>query len=226
MESIIEGKNATCRFLLGIGVNCDATVISVWQLILGFVVFCVIAGMVAYIRSFRQLEDRQRVVNMKIPYGGMKESHMIRLNAKRMAELLDEPFDAEEGIKAISEKLRKKYKDKFFVVDFRENGKTILKKELNLDAGWQRIAPQEFKLDHVSLAELKKSSRSAEDDDSDNTVGAVGEFDIYVRPVMPLDVRHWINHPQREVRYGVLMGIFATLIEYSSNLFGLARALL
>ncbi|MEO0818485.1 MAG: hypothetical protein AAFX86_14425 [Pseudomonadota bacterium] len=142
-----------------------------------------------------------------------------------MARALNQPgFDKIAKSKAATG-LNERYGDRYFVVEVREGGRRLLQRELKVIAWWHRLEENEFQADPETLSLIKKGSESKIDDDTNDTTGADGIFDIYLRPVRWWDFRHWLNHPSREIRYALYVAIFATCLEYSSDFTEFLRAL-
>lgn len=217
MESI---QSSICSGLGALGTNCSANVlvINVWHLLVGLIVFSLTVVLVWFFRRNARLDKQFQVQSAITPYGASPESRSLRLNPHAMAKALKEP-----GYEALSKtdaaaKLNRKYGHRYFVVQFREGGRKLFSKEMKVVAWWRNLSEVEFQLDPETLTQLKTGSASKEDDELGDSYGADGAFDIFFRKVRWWDLRHWLNHPAREIRYALYVAIFAASLEYSGDI--------
>lgn len=112
----------------------------------------------------------------------------------------------------------KKEQSKYFVVTLVECdpkgarwlGSPVMTRELKI---WRRSNPPAegmVHLDAVSLREVRDHNNSGLDD-TDGTEVA-GRYDLYVRRVRWYDIRHWLVHPNREIRIAVWVTLISTVV--------------
>lgn len=132
-----------------------------------------------------------------------------------------------DGLSSIqtAQALNERFEKDFFLVQFLENGSVLFQKELKIRAGWRMLGYSEFRTDPETLKVLKAKSASDKDDDTVTSVGAIGEFSLFARSIKPWDVRHWLHHPNREIRIGLWVAMFATTLEFGPDLISSLRAL-
>lgn len=132
-----------------------------------------------------------------------------------------------EGLNFIqtAQALNERFEKEYFLVRFQEKGGQLFSKELKIRAGWKQINYIEFRTDPETLKTLKAKSASDEDDDTETNEGAIGEFDIFARTIKPWDFRHWLHHPNREIRIGLWVAMFAATLEFGPDLISSLRAL-
>ncbi len=227
LETLRNGPALLCDGLDAVGVSCSKQVlaINIWHLILSFTIFALVSSTIYFIRKHRRLDQYSNLLEMTTPYGAASEARTIRVNPHDFANALGEQgFDGLSKVDAAT-KLNEKYGGRYFVVEVRERGRKILSKELKVVAWWHRLKTAEFQADPETLDLIKAGSKSLLDDDLGDSYGADGTFDIFFRPVKIWDIRHWLNHPAREIRYALYVAIFAAFLEYSSDIIDMFRAL-
>ncbi len=201
--------------------SCDYVVwqFEVWHIFLTIGVFLVFASIVWIVRWPNRFENQRQILKVKTPYGASPENRTMRLHPLAMANALKERGyeDLAEKKREAAKKLNEKYSDRYFVVTIREGGRTLVSKELKVIAWPYRVDKEEFQLDPDTLAKLKIGSASKLDDELGDRYGADGEFDVFFRKVRWWDLRHWLNHPAREIRYAIYVAFFATALEYSGD---------
>ena len=224
MESI---PSAICSGFGSIGIACGANVIEVkvWHLFVGLLVFVLTTTLVWFFRRNSRLDKQYQIQTATTPYGASPEVRTLRLNPQAMAIALGERGYESLNKRDAAAKLNEKYGHRYFVVQFREGGRKLFSKELKVIAWWRSLGETEFQVDPATLAQIKMGSASKEDDELGDTYGADGSFDIFFRKVRWWDLRHWLNHPAREIRYALYVAIFAAGLEYSSDLIEMLRAL-
>jgi len=157
--------------------------------------------------------------------GASPEVKTIRVNPHAFAKALKERGYEQLNPTNAAKKLNEKYGDRYFVCQFREGGKRMFRRELKIRAWHINLKNTDFQLDPETLDLLKKASFSKLDDELGDSYGADGKFDIFFRPVKWWDLRHWLNHPAREIRYALYIAIFAAFLEYSSDIIEMLRTL-
>ncbi|MEM6626122.1 MAG: hypothetical protein AAGA72_18695 [Pseudomonadota bacterium] len=226
-EVLQSGPATLCNWLISWGVSCSATVVSVnvWQTIAALIVFLVVWATVRPFVRHRHLDRYQQLLSRTAPYKSCDSPRTIRLHPYAMADAMDEKGYRQLTKTAAGVKLNDKYNQRYFVVEVREGGRRLLRKELKIYAWpYNNMSESEFQVDAETLRALKDGSQSKLDDETGNSVGADGSFDIFFRIVRWWDVRHWLNHPSREIRYALYVAIFAASLEYSADIFEFLRA--
>ncbi|WP_273013853.1 MULTISPECIES: hypothetical protein [unclassified Hyphomonas] len=143
-----------------------------------------------------------------------------------MAKLVGETGYSGLGYREAGSKLNEAYGDKYFVVQFQEGGNSVCRTEIRLKAAYFGQDRNEVRVDAETLTKLKIGSASKADDGTSDSVGVDGQFDIFAREVRWWDVRHYLFHPNREIRYALYVALFATTLEYSSPIFELVARIL
>jgi len=127
--------------------------------------------------------------------------------------------------KWVSEKQRK-VRNQYFVVTLVERrndaprwlGTPVMTKELRI---WVKSAPPAegtLQLDGECLREVRDHNSSSADD----LEGPIeGRYDLYMRKVSIFDIRHWLVHPNREIRIAVWVTIISMIVPVMfDSLFG------
>ncbi|MAN47035.1 MAG: hypothetical protein GYB49_08675 [Alphaproteobacteria bacterium] len=228
LEFITQGPDAICTAVAEAGIRCDQPlfVINLWNLTLSIVLGVLTFMLVRLIMNYRGLETHEKVFEMKVPMGALPEKRMMRLNPYTMAKLVGE--DGYEPLKyrEAGTKLNEAYGKKYFVVQFQEGGNNICRTEVRLKAAWFPQERNAVRVDAETLTKLKIGSASKSDDGTSDSIGVDGQFDIFAREVRWWDVRHWLFHPNREIRYALYVALFAATLEYSSPILGLVGHIL
>lgn len=217
-------QSIICTGFETVGAPCNAAIlqINVWHLFVGLMVFALVSVSVWLFRRPNRLDKHNQVLEAKAPYGASPEVKMLRLHPHDFAAALGERgYDQITSTRKVASALNEKYSERYFVVQVRESGRKLFSKELKIVAWAYRLERGEFQLDPDTLAQLKAGSASKLDDDLDDKFGADGTFDIFFRKVRWWDLRHWLNHPAREIRYALYVAIFAASLEYSGDIFEL-----
>lgn len=226
MSIASDVASTACAWLEQTGFDCQAKMVSLtaWHLLLVFAVFVVVSIIAKFIRDINRLDRMFQLDQVRSSGGSIHYDETLVINAHRMGKLLEENGLNELGLRATATMLNQKYGSKYFMVEFRESGSLLFRKELKLRAGWYNYPDNEIRTDAKTLERLKSESMSREDDDTDRSEGAIGKFDLFLRPVRPLDIRHWLYHPKREIRLAIWIAIFAAFLEYSADMVQLAKA--
>jgi len=227
-STITEGPSSFCEAMANIGVNCSQNVlqINVWHLLVGLTLMLVVSVILSAIFRYKRLDTHYVTHNLVAPYRAIDDVKVIKLHPSRMVELLDQKDLKNLGPAAATEKLNERFGKRYFIVEFREAGRRVYRGEARLLPVWQRTQSHEIRLDPGTMAALKKGSASVLDDDTDNSVGVDGVFDLFARNIRWWDIRHWIFHPDREVRIGLRVAGFIALLEYSSDIWKALKAIL
>jgi hypothetical protein len=229
MWSIItEGPSSFCEAMSNVGVNCSQNVwqINVWHLLVGLVVALVVSMITSVIFRYKRLDTHFVTHSLTAPHRAIDGAKTIKLHPSRMVELLDQKDLKNMGPAAATLKLNERFAKHYFIVEFREAGRRVYRGEAKLLPVWQKTQTHEIRVDPVTMAALKKGSASDQDDDTDDTVGVDGLFDLFARKIRWWDIRHWIFHPDREVRIGLRVAGFIALLEYSSDIWKALKAIL
>ncbi|MEZ6001985.1 hypothetical protein [Hyphomonas sp.] len=227
-STITEGPGGFCDALTNIGVNCSQNVlqINVWHLIVGVIFAVLVSAISSVIFRYKRLDTHFVTYNLTAPHRAIDDAKTIKLHPNRMVELLDQKDLKNLGPTAATEKLNERFAKRYFIVEFREAGRKVYRGEARLVPVWQKTQPNEIRLDPETMAALKKGSASDQDDNTDNSVGVDGVFDLFARKIRWWDIRHWIFHPDREVRIGLRVAGFIALLEYSSDIWKALKAIL
>lgn len=89
-------------------------------------------------------------------------------------------------------------------------GTPVLNRELRV---WRKSNPPKegfVQLDLSALREVRDSNNSSADDVDGEPVS--GLYDLYMRRVRWWDVRHWLVHPNREIRIAIWVTIISTIV--------------
>ena len=222
-------KKSVCSGMEQLPFNCSSTVVylNFWHLIVVGAVFAIVflsARILFYNHPARNMERVS--ANTYAARGSIAKTSTLQLNPYVMAEALGEQLPKENGIRALARSLNEKYEDKYFIVEFREQEARMFRTELRLRATSWNFPKEQFRTDPFTLGRIKKESVSLDDDDTSDNVGAIGDFQIYIRRVRVWDIRHWLNHPNREQRLAIRVALFVAFLEYSSDVAKLIRTLL
>lgn len=117
----------------------------------------------------------------------------------------------------ITEKHRK-IQNQYFVITLVEcapdappwSGVPVMTRELKF---WPKTAPPDegfLQLDSAALREVRDHNTSSTDDIDGTAIE--GRYDLYVRKVSWLDIRHWLVHPNREIRIAVWVTIISMIV--------------
>lgn len=89
-------------------------------------------------------------------------------------------------------------------------GTPVLTRELRI---WRKTNPPRegyLQLDAASLREVREKNNSSLDDADGAEIE--GTYDLYVRRVRWYDIRHWLVHPNREIRIALWVTIISTVV--------------
>jgi hypothetical protein len=105
--------------------------------------------------------------------------------------------------------------DRYYVVTIveRDKRKVVVYRELRLQcpmAGRYQTQREEIQLDESLLTHVRFENGNVEDDEPGTPVA--GRYNIYVRRVRWYDVRHWLQHPNREIRIVIWVTIITTTL--------------
>ena len=217
---ISEGPQQFCALLNKTSLACtnNLIVLNVWNVISGFILFLMFWALIAFFMRYQRLDAYYNTQNITLPYKSLDDTGILKIHPNRLSELLNEKRLKELGVIALTQKLNEKYSSNYYLVLFREGGRTIARRELRLAAQWRNLKEHEFRTDPITMQILKKGSSSPLDDGTDNSVGVDGVFDVFVRKIRWWDIRHWVFHPNREVKMSVRVAVFIAALEYSSDI--------
>lgn len=81
--------------------------------------------------------------------------------------------------------------------------------------GHGAVDNEKIQLSTDDLTTVRLKNGHPDDDDDLNSEGrpnpVSGRYDVYIRPVRWYDVRHWLLHPNREIRIVVWVTIITTM---------------
>ncbi len=105
---------------------------------------------------------------------------------------------------------------RYYVVTVVESGRRspILVREMHLQFASRRYAVAEgaVQFDSEALNEIRLGNTSQDDDEGGSDVA--GTYDVYIRRVRWYDVRHWLTHPNREIRIVLWVTIITTVLPF------------
>jgi len=87
----------------------------------------------------------------------------------------------------------------------------LVYREFRLQApptGMAKLPAGQIGLDAQALGTVRRGNSSDLDDETSSDI--VGTYDVYIRPVRWFDVRHWLLHPNREIRIVVWVTLITT----------------
>ncbi len=155
----------------------------------------------------------------------------IRAFAKKNAQSLLEANPTQTARMRWGAEKHKKVHNDYFVVTLVECspesprwlGTPVLTRELRV---WRKSNPPKegyIQLDGPSLRDVRDHNNSSVDDIDGTEVD--GQYDLYLRKVSVLDIRHWLVHPNREVRIALWVTIISMIVPVLFDaLFGSAGA--
>lgn len=111
------------------------------------------------------------------------------------------------------QRMRTRDLDHYYVVTVVERGrrKVVVYRELKLQCpmgGRYQTQSNEIQLDDALLTQVRFENGNVEDDEPGLPVA--GQYDVYVRKVRWYDVRHWLLHPNREIRIVIWVTLITT----------------
>jgi len=148
---------------------------------------------------------------------GLSPEDYIRALAWRPADVLERNPTRAARIRWC-EAREKKERFSYFVVTIVEResatnrivGRPVLFRELRL---WRKTKPLSesfIHLDASCLREVREHNQSGYDDEDGTEVA--GTYDVYIRRVGLFDVRHWLVHPNREIRIAVWVTLISIFV--------------
>lgn len=215
-EGLAEGPHAACEAAKTIGIECSTTVFSVnlWQSFMLVAMLSTLMLLAYFIGRFRRLDTHKMLFGVSAPYRALDERKVLKLHPSQMAKMLGHQKWLNLGAATLAKKLNESYSKQYFIVEFREAGRKLYRGEAKLVPIWQQTQEGEVRIDLETMRALKLGSNSTQDDNTPNTVGVTGSFDMFVRAVRWWDIRHWIFHPDREIRIGLRVAAFIAALEY------------
>jgi hypothetical protein len=110
--------------------------------------------------------------------------------------------------------LLKKDSSRYYVVTIVESGKAraLIYRELLLQVATRRgrAGPGSIQLDQQLLTDIRLGNGYEEDDVEGADI--ISKYNIYLRRVRWYDVRHWLLHPNREIRIVVWVTLITTTL--------------
>ncbi len=118
----------------------------------------------------------------------------------------------------LAERMREEHKGHYVVTIVEAQTKRVcLYKEMHLQfvsKGSGAVDTERIQLSIDDLTTVRLKNGHPDDDDDLDTEGrpnqVSGRYNIYVRPVRWFDVRHWLLHPNREIRIVVWVTLITT----------------
>lgn len=149
-----------------------------------------------------------------------KEHHnyadTLKLNLADMQSYLG--TDAAET--NVADQVSKKLNGHFVVTIVESSNNTVCTyREMRLQLGRRKgaLADSEIQLPAKLLTELRLNNRHDDDDEDSSEVS--GSYDVYIRKVNLFDIRHWLLHPEREIRIVIWVTLITTLLPLAKDLF-------
>lgn len=185
-----------------------------WQTGSLFLIILLAAALLAYwIARATWVFSKPALVGVKVRGGPHTYVDFLRLNSAAFKK-----FHRRDPQIANSSEIVKKDlaadSNKFYVVTVVESGKRIpiFTKEMHLQfAGKKYSVPDGMvQFDSESLNAIRLGNTA--DDDDENGAEIAGQYDVYIRPVRWYDLRHWLTHPNREIRIVLWVTIITTLL--------------
>ncbi len=144
-------------------------------------------------------------------------SDHLRLNRQDCAKMLE--TSPETPAIKLAERMRAEHAGHFVVTIVESTTKRVcLYKEMHLQfvgRGGGVVDSERVQLGVDDLTTVRlKNGHPDDDDDKDangHSIPVSGRYDVYIRPVQWYDVRHWLLHPNREIRIVVWVTIITTL---------------
>jgi hypothetical protein len=105
--------------------------------------------------------------------------------------------------------------ERYYVVTIveRQKRKVVSYQEMKLQCpmgGRYQTQPNEIQLDEALLTQVRFENGNVEDDEPGTPIS--GAYDVYVRNVRWYDVRHWLLHPNREIRILIWVTLITTTL--------------
>jgi|GEM_PF-2701080 len=105
--------------------------------------------------------------------------------------------------------------DHYYVVTIveRQKRKVVIYREMKLQCpmgGRYQTQQNEVQLDEALLTQVRFENGNVEDDEPGTPVA--GQYDVYLRRVRWYDVRHWLLHPNREIRIVIWVTLITTTV--------------
>lgn len=218
MERIVENL---CEVVGKSGLSCGTTVLDIR---FGHVLLAIILGLTVglVVRVFFKRTPESRgftvIPNINFETNPSSEAGLgIYFNPHDLARALGrEDLDGMAKTK-IEKNLNKKIGSRYFRVEIRENGNLLVNQEMKVKARSYKLQSGDARVDGDTIEILREKNESIEDDEM-NGGGVYGNFEIRFRPIRWWDVRHWLTHPNRDIRLGLWVAIIAVLIEYSPQI--------
>lgn len=112
--------------------------------------------------------------------------------------------------------------DNYYVVTLVETSKRreVFTRELRLNLpNGNRWRPQskQLQLDETLLTHVRFNN-GIEEDDAPEADQIAGVYDVYIRRVRWWDLRHWLTHPNREIRIVIWVTLITTLLPTALDL--------
>jgi hypothetical protein len=82
--------------------------------------------------------------------------------------------------------------------------------KLQFASGRYSVQDGAVQFDEESLNAIRVGNSSDADDEAGADI--VGTYDVFIRRVQWYDVRHWLTHPNREIRIVIWVTIITTLL--------------
>lgn len=100
----------------------------------------------------------------------------------------------------------------------RTQKRVVLYKEMIVGPGRKKggVNPAFIQLGQEDLSHVRLNNGHDDDDLPDAEIS--GDYDVYIRKVRWFDIRHWLLHPNREVRIAVWVSLLTTALPTAKDL--------
>lgn len=139
----------------------------------------------------------------------------LRVSKADAALLLE--TDPNQSGQIIADRMANEKKGHFVVTIVESTSRRVcVYREMHIQYVQRRGAVDNGKIQLAAddLTAIRRKNGYTDDDDESGPDGIVlvnGTYDVYIRPVQWYDIRHWLLHPNREIRIVVWVTIITTL---------------
>jgi hypothetical protein len=183
------------------------------------VVFLVVTLTITWIMRISHLVRKAKIAGAKIVAGphtatgdiGLSFDDYIRAMADRPEALLASLPTQTAKRQWCVDTMRRERPRHFVVTIVDQQARNIvLYKELRVWAKAAALPPGQMQLDSDCLQEVRRTNAYPEDDLSGSELQ--GTYDVHIRRPRWYDIRHWLLHPNREIRIAIWVAIITTFV--------------
>ncbi len=214
MEKWLEvGRNAWDEYLC---LALDPLHSMGWQTGSLFLILLLSALLIAYwIARATWIFQKPKLSGVKIKGGPHTYKDFLRLHSKTYMALHKRDVQGSAQSDIVKQDLAKDA-SRYYVVTVVESGKPLplVTREMHLQFASKRYSVPEghVQFDGEVLNEIRLNNASQDDDEGGTEIE--GTYDIYIRRVQWYDVRHWLTHPNREIRIVLWVTIISTFLPF------------